>query len=234
MGDALEKPRRSVYGSPVPVIATPPPSARPRRSHAERGEQRQDTRERLLRAGIAAVLERGWAASGVDAVLRSAGVPKGSFYHYFPSKDDFGYAVIDAYQAYFLRRLARCFDDPAVRLDAQLQAFLAESLEGMARHGWRRGCLIGALGQELAGLHEGFRVRLLDSLARWEEVLAAALARAQERGEVAATLDAARAARGFWAAWEGAVLRARLARDGAPLRAAVEDFRRLITATDGR
>lgn len=232
MDGTLEKSRRSVYGSPVPVIAATSPPVRPRRSHAERGEQRQDTRERLLRAGIAAVLERGWAASGVDAVLRSAGVPKGSFYHYFPSKDEFGYAVIDAYQAYFLRRLARCFGDPAARFETQLQAFLDESLEGMARHGWRRGCLIGALGQELAGLHEGFRVRLLDSLGQWEERLAAALARAQARGEVATPLDAVRAARGFWAAWEGAVLRARLARDGAPLRAAVEDFRRLVAAAD--
>lgn len=202
-----------------------------RRSRAERGDARVDTRERLVRAGIEAALERGWAASGVDVVLRSVGVPKGSFYHYFPSKDAFGYAVIDGYQAYFLRRLERCFGE-ALTLRAQLDALLAESLQGMARHGWRRGCLIGALGQELAGLHEGFRERLLASLAEWERLLETALRTAQARGEVAAGLDCARAARSFWAAWEGAVLRARLARDGAPLVDTVEDFRRLVaTAT---
>jgi TetR/AcrR family transcriptional repressor of nem operon len=207
--------------------ASPAP---PRRSHAERGSERDSTRERLVRAGIEAVLERGWAASGVDAVLRSAGVPKGSFYHYFPSKDDFGYAVLAGYQAFFLRRLARCFGPggPAT-LAGQLDAFLAESLEGMARHGWRRGCLVGALGQELGGLHEGFRTRLLASLAEWEVVLAAALSAARTRGEVAAGLDAPACARTFWSAWEGAVLQARLQRDGAPLAAAVADFRRLIT-----
>ena len=200
-----------------------------RRSHAERHVSRDGTRERLVRAGVEAVLERGWAASGVDAVLRSAGVPKGSFYHYFTSKDAFGYAVLAGYQAFFMRRLARCFGAGApATLAAQLDAFLAESLDGMARHGWRRGCLVGALGQELGGLHEGFRARLLDSLAAWEVLLAEAIAAAQARGEVAAGLDPSACARGFWTAWEGAVLRARLQRDGAPLAAAVADFRRLL------
>jgi TetR/AcrR family transcriptional repressor of nem operon len=211
----------------MPTASTPPPTARARRSHAERGEQRLGTRDQLVRAGIEAALERGWAASGVDAVLRSVGVPKGSFYHYFPSKDAFGHAVIDAYQAYFLRRLARCFGGGA-SLAAQFDAFLRESLDGMARHGWRRGCLIGALGQELGGLHEGFRERLLASLTEWEDVLDTALRGAQARGEIALQLDTRRAARGFWAAWEGAVLRARLGRDGAPLVAAVTDFLQLI------
>lgn len=200
-----------------------------RRSHAERHVSRDATRERLVRAGVEAVLERGWAASGVDTVLRSAGVSKGSFYHYFTSKDAFGYAVLAGYQAYFMRRLARCFGAGApATLAAQFDAFLAESIDGMARHGWRRGCLVGALGQEIGGLHEGFRARLLDSLAGWETLLAEAIGAAQARGEVAARLDPAACARGFWTAWEGAVLRARLQRDGAPLVAAVADFRRLL------
>ena len=202
----------------------------PRRSHAERGAAREGTRERLVRAGIVAALERGWAASGVDTVLRSAGVPKGSFYHYFDSKDAFGEAVIDGYQAYFLHRLERCFGAGAQGrpIAVQLDDFLAVSAEGMARHGWRRGCLVGALGQELAGLHEGFRERLLASLTQWEQVLEAALLAARARGELPPATDCRRAARSFWAAWEGAVLRARLARDGAPLREVIEDFRRLV------
>lgn len=218
----------------MPVNSSAPVRSSPaaiRRSHAERGDAREGTRARLVRAGIESVLERGWAASGVDAVLRSAGVPKGSFYHYFPSKDDFGYAVLEGYQTFFLKRLERCFGGEAsmaCRLDTQFAAFLAESLDGMARHGWQRGCLVGALGQELGGLHEGFRQRLLASLDEWGEMLARALATAQARGEVRRGLDPAQAARGFWTAWEGAVLRARLARDGAPLQAAIADFRRLV------
>ena len=220
--------------TPSAVDAVVPSGPRPssRRGHSARAEDRSGTRERLVRAGIETVLERGWAASGVDMVLRSAGVPKGSFYHYFPSKDEFGFAVIAGYQAFYLRRLDRCFGVGAKgsTLREQLAAFLAESLDGMARHGWRRGCLVGALGQELAGLHDGFRERLLASLSEWELVLEQALAAAQARGELRAGLDLWRASRGFWAAWEGAVLRARLARDGEALRAAVADFWQLIQA----
>lgn len=181
-----------------------------------------------MQAGIDAALERGWTGSGIDSVLRTAGVPKGSFYHYFSCKDEFGYAVLESYQDFVLRRLHRCFGSTHLGLSAQLDAFLGESLEGMARHGWRRGCLVGALGQELGGFHEGFRERLLASLSAWEAVLTDALARAQQRGEAVADLDPGLAARAFWSAWEGAMLRARLARDGAPLEAVVADFQRRI------
>src|SRR4051794_35760219 len=44
-----------------------------------------ETREALIRAGVAALSEKGFSATGLDEILRSVGVPKGSFYHYFPS-----------------------------------------------------------------------------------------------------------------------------------------------------
>ncbi|ATB39813.1 TetR family transcriptional regulator [Cystobacter fuscus] len=206
-------------------MAKPPES----RSRTERRGQREDTRERLVREGLGLVLEQGWAATGIDAVLRSVGVPKGSFYHYFSSKDAFGFALLDSYQAFFLKRLERCFGAASdATFAAQLSSFLEESTEGMRRFDWRRGCLIGALGQELGGLHEDFRVRLDASLAAWESILAAALRRARARGEIEPSLDADRLARGFWSTWEGAVLRARLARSPLPLTVAIDDFRHLI------
>jgi TetR/AcrR family transcriptional regulator, transcriptional repressor for nem operon len=206
-------------------MTTPPKT----RSRAERRGQREGTRERLVREGLGLVLEQGWAATGVDAVLRAVGVPKGSFYHYFESKDAFGFALLDSYQAFFLKRLERCFGEAsAAPFTTQLATFLEESCEGMRRFDWRRGCLVGALGQELGGLHEEFRERLDASLAAWESVLAAALRRAQARGEIEPTLEAARLSRSFWAAWEGAVLRARLSRSPAPLSAAVDDFIHLM------
>jgi len=211
-----------------------PDKPRLTRSHAERRDDKSATRDRLVRAGLEAVLEAGWAASGVDKVLRSVGVPKGSFYYYFASKDEFGYALLESYQGFFLKRLERCFGaasepDGAERpLSRQMADFLAESVDGMHRFEWRRGCLVGALGQELGGLHDGFRQRLEASLREWEQVLADAIRRAQSRGEIRLTQQPERLARGFWAAWEGAVLRARLARSPEALASAVEDFNHLI------
>lgn len=178
------------------------------------------------------MLEGGWAATGVDKVLRSVDVPKGSFYYYFESKDDFGFALLDSYQAFYLKRLERCFgdspDSQPRTLAQQMDAFLKESSDGMKRFRWRRGCLVGALGQELGALHTTFRRRLESSLVQWESILAAALQRAQARGELRGSLNADRMARSFWASWEGAVLRARLSRSPDPLVLAVEDFLQLV------
>jgi len=202
------------------------------RSHADRREDRQATRQRLIRAGLEAVLEGGWAATGIDKVLGSVNVPKGSFYYYFESKDDFGFALLESYQAFYLKRLDRCFGEAADMqpgtLADRMEAFLGESIQGMKRFRWRRGCLVGALGQELGGLHATFRRRLDASLVQWEEILGAALQRAQARGEVNASLDPNRLARSFWASWEGAVLRARLSRSPDPMVHAVGNFLQLV------
>lgn len=195
-------------------IALPP---RPRK---QRAQARSETHSALVRAGVILVLERGWAATSVDAVVAQCGVPKGSFYHYFKSKDEFGYAVLASYQSYFLKRLQQWFGNPSERLtlSERFAGFLADAEAGMQRHGFRRGCLIGALGQEVASLHPEFRQRLEASLAQWDDVLARCLARSGIQG------DCQSLAQAFWAGWEGAVLRAMLSQNAAPLRLAIKRF----------
>ncbi|WP_085317170.1 acrylate utilization transcriptional regulator AcuR [Derxia lacustris] len=171
------------------------------------------TREALLRAGVAALTEKGFAATGIDEILRAAGVPKGSFYHWFPSKEAFGAALVERYAGYFARKLDRhllAVDEPSPL--ARLRAFAADATAGMARHDWRRGCLVGNLGQEMSALPEGFRARLLAVFADWEARVADCLRAAVAAGEIAPATDCERAARLFWIGWEGAVLRARLER----------------------
>ncbi|MFM9880591.1 MAG: TetR family transcriptional regulator C-terminal domain-containing protein [Burkholderiaceae bacterium] len=201
----------------VPAQEVPPAA---RRSRKQRAQARDETRGTLVRAGLTLVLERGWSATSVDAVLAQCDVAKGSFYHYFKSKDDFGYAVLDSYQRYFLKRLNQWFGTPSdkLSLSARFAGFLADSEAGVLRYEFRRGCLIGALGQEVAGLHPEFRVRLEQSLAQWDDILARCLARSGIQG------DCLSLAQAFWAGWEGAVLRSLLSHDVAPLRMAVRRF----------
>jgi len=70
-----------------------------------------ETRESLVRAGLVALTEKGFSATGIDEILKAVGVPKGSFYHYFDSKEAFGAELIDRYGQYFARRLERFFAD---------------------------------------------------------------------------------------------------------------------------
>jgi TetR/AcrR family transcriptional repressor of nem operon len=87
----------------------------------------------------------------------------------------------------------------------------------MLKYGYRRGCLVGNLGQELASLDDGFREQLEAVLLSWERRVAACLDQAVQAGELPATTDSAAVSRFFWIGWEGAVLRAKLTRNAEPL-----------------
>jgi TetR/AcrR family transcriptional repressor of nem operon len=82
----------------------------------------------------------------------------------------------------------------------------------MARHGFKRGCLVGNLGQEMGTLPESFRAQLQQVFLDWQSRTAACLAEAQRAGEIPPQLDCAALAQFFWIGWEGAVLRAKLDR----------------------
>ncbi|MFY0597722.1 MAG: TetR/AcrR family transcriptional regulator [Cognatishimia sp.] len=182
-----------------------PKRGRPRRDPAD-----AEARQKLIRAGLAYLTEKGYSAVGIDEVLKASGVPKGSFYHYFRNKADYGRVLIEAYNAYFLNKLDRAFTDETLTPLAQLRAFSDDAITGMARHGFRRGCLVGNLGQEMGALPEEFRADLIDVLSQWEARVADCLIRAQSGGELDLSKDPNALAEFFWIGWEGAVLRAKL------------------------
>lgn len=190
----------------------------------KRPEDALETRELLVRAGLEVLTERGFAATGIDEVLKRVGVPKGSFYHYFDSKEAFGAALIERYASYFARKLERHFIDESMRPLDRLKAFVDDAQAGMARHDFRRGCLIGNLGQEMAALPENFRERLNAVFGDWERRLALCLEAAQQVGQIPATVDCAQQASFFWIGWEGAVLRAKLERSAKPLDIFTQGF----------
>lgn len=173
----------------------------------------------LIRRGTEMLTERGVSATALDDVLRSAQVPKGSFYHYFGSKDAFVLAALDAYAGYFAAKLRRHFHNPALTPLARIGAFVNDACAGMQRHEFRRGCLVGNLGQEVSCLDETLRLRLEQTLRDWEQALAACLTEAVTSRELAPKTDCQALAHLFWVGWEGAILRARLVRSIAPMQA---------------
>jgi TetR/AcrR family transcriptional repressor of nem operon len=188
--------------------------------------EHHDTREALVHCGTEILTEQGFSATGIDTVLKRVGVPKGSFYHYFSSKEAFGKALLDNYASYFARKLDRWFLDATLSPLQRIGGFVEDARQGMARHDFRRGCLVGNLGQEITVLPEGYR-ELIESIFRsWQQRLSDCLRAAQVAGEVAAEADCDELAAFFWIGWEGAVLRARLVRSDAPLMIFANGFLR--------
>lgn len=180
-------------------------------------ESELETRELLLRAGLEVLTEKGFSSSGIDEILKRVGVPKGSFYHYFDSKESFGKELIERYAAYFAFKLERHLGNRALAPLARLQAFVSDAQESMAKHGFRRGCLIGNLGQEIGVLPESFQSQLQGVFSDWQSRFANCLAEAQAAGELSPETDCDQLAAFFWIGWEGAVLRAKLERSSRPL-----------------
>lgn len=183
-----------------------------------------ETREALLRAGLAALTEKGLSNTGIEEVLLAVGVPKGSFYHFFPSKEAFGAEVVERYAAYFAAKLDRHFGNELLSPLNRLKAFVGEAEAGMARYGFARGCLIGNLGQEMAALPPAFREQVTAVFDDWQRRTAACLCAAQEAGEISRRLDPVQLAAYFWMGWEGAVLRAKLERRADPLHLFARTF----------
>lgn len=219
------------------------------RTHKARRAEAQSTRQRLIQEGLRQVLEQGWAGTGIDAVLRVCKVPKGSFYHYFDSKEAFGFKLLEAYQASFMERLkVWLVEQPTNSLEhlqVAMDGFLADWMADMAQHSYRRGCLVGALGQEVAGQHEGFRVQLLINLDQWEKMLSSALFNCtssyqkysdsvddnlKPTGLLQLKLQCEVWSQAFWTAWQGAVLRSVLARNPDALHVVVQGLMAQISA----
>jgi TetR/AcrR family transcriptional repressor of nem operon len=173
-------------------------------------------RRRLLAAGLDLVHARGFAASGVKDITDAAGVPKGSFYAYFPSKEAFAAAILDHYWSDIETRLLPILDTDELAQERIKRFFHALADEHEAGD-FLLGCLVGNLSLELGGSSEPVRAELVHILGRWDEALTACVRSGQSGpGDIRADLDAAEIASLLIESWEGAALRGKVTRTRTP------------------
>lgn len=183
-----------------------------------------EIREKLIRSGLEHLTEHGFFASGIDAILKDVGVPKGSFYHYFKNKEAFGLAVMESYASYFQRKLDKLLLDETVAPLDRLRNYVQQAKQGMQRYHFKRGCLVGNLGQEVDLLPSSYRQILMDIFTSWEKSVAQCLQAAQAAGEISTATDCLQLAEYFWIGWEGAVSRARLEQSDKALDLYINQF----------
>jgi TetR/AcrR family transcriptional regulator, transcriptional repressor for nem operon len=171
-------------------------------------------KEQILEVATRLMALRGYHRTSLDDVLRESNSGKGNFYHYFRSKEDLGYAILDRLLERFqARTLAPIFEDGRRDGLSQVEAFLDEILATQRARNCVGGCPMGNLATELADAHEGFRQRLADGFDRWRHCLAASLTRAQAVGALDAEVDSEALARFLVAGIEGAILLTKVQKD---------------------
>lgn len=183
---------------------------------------KKNTRSDIIKIGTELISRQGYNATGIEMVLKEAGVPKGSFYHYFKSKEEFGLAVMDVFADYYSQRMTALLQDAALSPLTRIRTLLQGSLERFSRNQCSKGCLIGNLGQEMADQNERFRARLDEIFDDWRKLFAGCLAEAQTAKELDSRLDAEALASFILSGWEGAILRAKVMKSPQPLQDFIE------------
>ena len=189
------------------------------------------TKDRLLDAGMAMLLEHGYNHLGIQQLLTETSVPKGSFYHHFKSKQDFALQVIDRYMVAVHGGLDACLGDQTVAPLLRVRRFFETTRESYRQDGYL-GCLLGGLGQELSGVSVVFRRRIEKCFTEIAVRITSCLEEAIERGELLPDTNAQQLANLLVDCWEGAALRTRLLRDPAPLQAMLDFYFASMTRSD--
>jgi TetR/AcrR family transcriptional regulator, transcriptional repressor for nem operon len=174
------------------------------------------TRERLLEAGLRLLLAHGYNDLGIQALLMETGIPKGSFYHHFRSKEDFALQVIDRYMEEVHQGLDHSLGDTRLGPLERARRFFELSRDKYRRDGYM-GCMLGGLGQELSGVNPVFAARIEACFGEISCRIATCLEEARREGEIPRDADPRELANLLLNCWEGAALRSRLLRDPAPL-----------------
>jgi len=175
------------------------------------------TRDKILEVGAQAISEKSFNSCGLAEILQRAGVPKGSFYHYFPSKEDFGIAVIEKESADFMEFLRPLLADRKKSPLKRLRAVFETASKECALNGASRQCLIPKLALETAQLSEPVHAAVKCAYEQWTALLARVIREAQAAGEINKKQDPAHLADVLVMLWEGATIRMQIDRSLRPL-----------------
>jgi TetR/AcrR family transcriptional regulator, transcriptional repressor for nem operon len=182
---------------------------------------RASVRDRLIESALDVFHARGFNGSGVQDIVDAAGVPKGSFYNHFDSKEALGVEVVRAYTdlvgAYVVEAGAADIISGDGTPLARIRRYFEAVIEQNASCGVRKGCLLGNFATELAPHSAEIAKAVTAALDNWSAAVARALAQAQEAGELSKDADVDALARYLVDGYEGAAARAKLIGDRTPM-----------------
>ena len=175
-----------------------------------------NVRDQLITASLATLHRKGFNATSVQDITDAAGVPKGSFYNHFASKEALGVEVVRLYNDW-AAQLDASVDDPALPAMERIRRGFAAKVDANVKAEFACGCLLGNFSTELSAQSEPIRQAVSASYAAWAASLQALFAQAQQEGDLAASESAEELAQAAIDAWQGAVLRSKAEQNRAPL-----------------
>ncbi|HDS1037141.1 TPA: TetR/AcrR family transcriptional regulator [Stenotrophomonas maltophilia] len=187
-----------------------------------------DVRQKILASGRRTMGGKGFSGVGLNEVLAAAGVPKGSFYHYFASKEAFGEALLQDYFDEYLAEMDQIFRAPGQTKAQQLEAYFAAWMDNQSFDNCQGKCLAVKLGAEVADLSPAMRAALKDGTDGIIARLARAIEAGAAEGSLQAGSDAAALAQSLYQLWLGASIMVKIVRTAQPFDNAMRTTRQVL------
>lgn len=177
--------------------------------------QRDSTREKLLKAAAVLFHEFGYNGTSVQDIVSKAGVPKGSFYNYFKSKEELAIAVSDAFYPLVLAFLN--LEDSSSPV-SRLRKYFVLTLKEMRRYKYVRGCIVGNFASEITNATPALKNRVTEHLDEATRRIAVVISQAQEAKEIDPGLPTMDLARFILNSLYGAIFRSKTDQTDRPMR----------------
>jgi TetR/AcrR family transcriptional repressor of nem operon len=193
---------------PIPMVDEPVPLP-----HAA-----TDTRSIILQAGLELILKQGYHATGLNELLRSIGVPKGSFYHYFSSKEMFAREVLLRYEQQKISEIEKQLSNTQVSPLNRFRLSIIGGMKYIEAANFEGGCLIGSLAQEMSSHSAVLAQTLAEIWQRWQDRHLACATEAQQLGELGAGINLTHWVESYAIQLQGAIMDAKMCRSLKPFR----------------
>ena len=188
----------------------------------------KSARQTILETAQSIVGRKGFSAVGLNEILQAADVPKGSFYHYFDSKDAFGVVLLDTYFDRYVQGMAQLFAQPGLSQQAKLMRYWQAWIDNQTGCTDAGKCLAVKLGAEVSDLSEPMRLALHRGTSRTIQMLAEAMQRGVEDGSLVLEHSPKDLAHQLYALWLGTSVMNKITRTSAPFDQALWLTRQML------
>lgn len=182
-------------------------------------EDYENTKQKILDVGLSSFELKGYNATGLQEIATQAGISKGSFYTYFPSKAEFGVGVIQHYTEMSLNNWKSLLDEAIKKENIRnaLSSTFLKIIEKNKETEKKKGCLVGTLASEISEASEECRLELNVSVNRYKELLMKYIVIGQSQGDIRNDLPSDRLAGLIWDCWQGSLLRMKIEQSVTPV-----------------
>ena len=184
---------------------------------------------KLLQTGIDMMVASGYHNTSINAVIKKAQLPKGSFYYLYKDKKSFALDVLRFYNDQTASNFARVASDESYSPMEAIRQYFKQGIDALEKADFSNGCFLGNMSQEMSDIDEEFRAVIQQGFEQLRHSISAQLKKAQEIGELSAGINTNVYADLIINVYHGSLLRMKASKSKKPLDIFMNEFFSLVS-----